>query len=118
MKILARALGVIDRVSLWSGKLLAYVLLPLIVVLVYGVARRYIFNDPVIWAHELSLFMFGGIGVLAGALLIQMDAHIKVDIIYSRLSPRGRAAIDTITTLLLLYFLSPVSYTHLRAHET
>jgi len=105
MKILARAIGLIDGISLWSGRLLAYVLLPLIVVLVYGVIRRYAFNSPVMWVHELSLFMFGGIGVLIGALLLQMGAHIKVDIIYNRLSSRGKAIIDTITTLLLLYFL-------------
>ena len=105
MKILGRVLGFVDRVSLWSGKVLAYVLFPLIGVLVYGVIRRYVFNSPVIWTHELSLFMFGGIGVLVGAALLQRGAHIKVDIAYNRLSLRGRAVVDAITGLLLLYFI-------------
>jgi TRAP-type mannitol/chloroaromatic compound transport system permease small subunit len=103
MKILGRVLGFVDRVSFWSGKAMAYVLFPLIAVLVYGVVRRYVFNSPVIWTHELSLFMFGGIGVLVGAALLQMGAHIKVDIVYNRLSLKGRAVVDAISDLLLLY---------------
>jgi len=105
MKILGCVLGFADRVSLWSGKVMAYGLFPLIAVLVYGVIRRYVFNSPVIWTHELSLFMFGGIGVLVGAALLQMGAHIKVDIVYNRLSLRGRVVVDAISDLLLLYFI-------------
>ena len=105
MKILARVLGIIDGISLWSAKIMAYVLFPLIAVLVYGVIKRYVFNNPVIWVHELSLFMFGGIGVLVGAAILQMNAHVKVDILYNRFSLRGRAVVDTITTLLVLFFI-------------
>ena len=105
MKILGHILGFTDRVNVWSGKILSYGLFALIGVVVTGVIARYAFNSPLMWTYEMSLFLFGGLGFLVGAAVLQTGAHIKVDILYSRLSPRGKATADTITGLVFLYFI-------------
>lgn len=105
LSTLRNTLCIIDKVSIWTGKVVAYMLLPLIVVIVGGVIWRYVVQQPLEWTQELSQFIFGGIGILIGATLIQSDAHIKVDIFYDRLTERGKAIINTVNDLFVIIFL-------------
>lgn len=105
MKRLASVVGFIDGISLWSGKVMSYLLFPLIAILVYGVVVRYVFDKPIIWGHETSVFIFGTIGFMAGAYALHRKAHVRVDIVYNRLPPRGRAVVDVSMALLFFYFI-------------
>jgi TRAP-type mannitol/chloroaromatic compound transport system permease small subunit len=87
----------IDQVSEWTGKATSYLILLLTGVITYEVVLRYGFNAPTIWAQETSTYIFGAFFMLGGAYVMHHDGHVRVDIIYSRLSPRGRAITDLIT---------------------
>ena len=100
-----RVLNVIDVVSEWSGKLVSILIFFVAFFLLYDVIMRYVFNSPTIWAHELSLHLFGAYAVLAGPYVLRYQQHVKVDIIYLRFSARGRAIIDTFTYLLFFLFI-------------
>ncbi len=100
-----RILAGIDWISEWSGRLISVLILIIMVVLLYEVAMRFLFNAPTIWAHELSLHLFGFFSVLAGAYVHLHHQHVKIDIIYSRFSPRSRAIIDSFTYLLFFLFV-------------
>ena len=52
-------------------------------------------QEAVLWLHSL-VFLFGA------ALALKRDAHVRVDLVYQRLSPRGRAIADLVGTLLFL----------------
>jgi TRAP-type mannitol/chloroaromatic compound transport system permease small subunit len=99
------ALGIIDKVSIWTAKVVAFMILPLIAVIVIGVIWRYALHQPLEWTQELAQFIFGGIGVLIGASLIQGDAHIKVETIQDRLPEKGKAILITVGDLVVLFFL-------------
>lgn len=105
MRVLASVLRVVDAISDRTGKIVIWFLLALVLILVYAVVMRYIFRDPVIWAHETALFMYGGIGVLVGAYVLRHKGHIRMDIFYERLSPRKRAVIDSITASFFFLFM-------------
>lgn len=105
MKRLAVALDFIDRISLWSGKAVSYLLFSLIGVLVYAVTARYVFNSPVLWGDEISRFLFGTVGLLAGAHCLYRGAHVRMDVVYNRLSIRGKAIVDVLTASLFFYFV-------------
>ena len=100
-----RVLNAIDLVSEWSGKLVSILIFFVAFFLLYDVVMRYVFNAPTIWAHELSLHLFGAYAVLAGPYVLRYHQHVKVDIIYLRFSPRGRAIIDSFTYLLFFLFI-------------
>ncbi|MFH1933945.1 MAG: TRAP transporter small permease subunit [Pseudomonadota bacterium] len=100
-----RVLHVIDGVSEWSGKLVSMLIFFMTGVLFLEVTLRYVFNAPTIWAHELSVHLFGAYSVLAGAYVLLHHQHIKIDIIYGLFSPRGRAIIDSVTYLLFFVFI-------------
>jgi TRAP-type mannitol/chloroaromatic compound transport system permease small subunit len=111
MGFLIRAIRIIDSISEKIG-LAVSVLMPLMVaVLAFEVVSRYIFNAPTLWAYDLSVFMFGYTGLLAGAYVLKHKEHINVDLVYSRLSPRAKAGLDCITGLLIFFFTILVIYT-------
>ena len=95
----------IDTVSELSGKLISVLIFFMTGLLFIEVTMRYVFNAPTIWAHELTLHLFGAYSVLAGAYVLLHHQHVNIDIIYGHFSPRGRAIIDSCTYLLFFLFI-------------
>lgn len=93
----------LESVVEWTGKCVAWLVLLMAFVTVIVVARRYIFHvggeiylqESVIYMHSL-MFMFG----LSYAM--KHDGHVRVDLFYSRFSPRSRALVDIAGHILFL----------------
>jgi TRAP-type mannitol/chloroaromatic compound transport system permease small subunit len=64
---------------------------------------RKVFNLPTSWIFEVSLMTGGVLYALGWAYAHLLDSHVRVDILYTRLSPRGKAVVDTICSL--VFFL-------------
>lgn len=105
MRVLGKVFHIIDMISEWSGKLVSFLLLPLIAFIMYDVLMRYVFNRPTDWAHELSYLMFGTIWIIGGAYALVKGSHVKMEVIYNRLPLRRRAIIDLITAPLFFVFI-------------
>jgi len=91
-----RLLHTIDRISDWSGKLVSYLLFVTMVVIGFELFMR-IFERPQIWVFDISLFTAGTVYVVGGAYALLEDRHVKMDILYVRLSARTRALLDLVT---------------------
>jgi TRAP-type mannitol/chloroaromatic compound transport system permease small subunit len=84
------------KIGRWFGVIL--------MVLVTGeVTMRYVFNRPTLWGYEVHVMLAASLYILAFAYTHLHRAHVRVDMIYAHLPPRGRAAIDVIGTLLLFF---------------
>ncbi len=70
-----------------------------------GVVARYWFNQPLGWTFELNNFMFVAMVFLAAAFTLQGGGHVKIDILYIRLSRRTQLILDLCTSVLALSFL-------------
>jgi TRAP-type mannitol/chloroaromatic compound transport system permease small subunit len=105
MRILSSILRAVDRISGILGRIVSYFLLVVIGVLVYEVIVRYAFDNPTIWTHELSVMLVGSMGILAGVYTLREGAHIRMDVIYNRLSPKIKAAIDIMTFFIFALFV-------------
>jgi len=101
-------LRLIDRLSSFVGTAVSVLLPALTLVLTFEVVARYFFERPTIWAFDMAIFMFGYLGLLAGAYVLKEKEHINVDLIYGRFSPRGKAVLDVITGLLFFFFMTLV----------
>jgi len=110
MRMLRSIIRTVDTISERLGKILSFLIFGMTAVLVYEVVVRYAFNAPTIWAHETSIFFWGYCGVLAGAYTLKHHAHINVDILYSRLSPRREAILDVVTGFLFLFIIALIIY--------
>ena len=92
-----------------SGPFALFILLSAII-LNFEVALRYLFDAPTIWAHETVIFMTAATFLFGGLFCISTDKHIRVVIIYDKLSARAKRVFDTaisigcaVTTLLFAY---------------
>lgn len=115
--ILKRVCAGINRVVFLVG-FSASILMPLLALTVaFEVFSRYVLGSPTIWAYDVSLFLFGYIAALGGALAQQKKAHINVDVIYLSVSARMRAIFNLATYSLAIYFLSIVILISLEKYD-
>lgn len=103
-RTLLRLLSLVDTLSLWSGRLAAWLTLLAVLILTVEVVRRYFFNAPTQWAHEVSTLLFGLLYVLTGAYALKERAHVGVDVFYTRLPRKGQALVNLFGFLFLLLF--------------
>lgn len=110
MKFVAGLIRIIDNCSEWTGKIFSYLQIGIVVVLVIEVVMRYIFKDPTVWAYELSLYLFSATVMLCGAFTLLHDGHVKMDVVYGRLSKRNRAIIDIVTFVFFVIFIGALTW--------
>ncbi|MCD6673115.1 MAG: TRAP transporter small permease subunit [Burkholderiaceae bacterium] len=101
----------IDTINAYVGEYVSYWALLAVFVYYYEVVARYVFNSPTNWVHESMFLMFGMQYVLSGAYGYRDDSHVRVDILYARLSPRGRAACDVLTSVFFFIFTITMLFT-------
>ena len=80
----------IERVSRLCGGLAAALVLALVVLMLYDVLLRYAFNAPTLWGFEISTWTMGAAFTLSIGYALACDAHVRVDLLYSRIDPRIR----------------------------
>lgn len=104
MKFLLRCVKVIDSISEWTGKVTAWLVLAMVLLISYDVAMRYLFHSGSVALQELEWHIFAIIFLFGAAYTLKHDGHVRVDILYrSRfLSNRHRAWVDLVGTLLFL----------------
>lgn len=93
----------LDRVSEWTGRFSAWLIVPLIVAIVYEVFVRYAFNRPTIWSFEMQFMLYASSFMLAAAYTLLYGEHIRTDILYDRFSVRWQGIVDAVLYL-LFYF--------------
>lgn len=101
----------IDAINERMGKTVSYLLIPLAGVVIAEVVLRYFFNSPTIWSFELARHIFGGFIVLSGGYVLLRQAHVKIDLLYGRLSLRGRAIVDLCTAFFFFLFCGTLLWT-------
>jgi len=93
------------RLDVWlerCGDALAWIWLALLGVIVLNVALRYAFGEGRVELEELQWHLYA-VGFLAGlSYCVPPDAHIRVDFLRDRLSPRMQAWVELYGILLLL----------------
>jgi len=96
-------LRIIDSISEWTGKTGQWFAVALVAVMTFEVISRYVFGRPNLWVHELVMMIGASLYALGYGYVQRHDAHIRADLLYARLSPRGRAIIDLAGWLLIFF---------------
>lgn len=97
-----KLLSLIDRVSAALARISELVVVLLIASMLYEVVARYVFGAPTLWAFDIAYMSTGALFVLGAAQTLRQDAHVRIDVLSSRFSPRLRGAIDGVAFLLIL----------------
>lgn len=86
----------LDRFSSLLGKASAWLTLFMVLVTFVVVVLRYVFDVGLIWLQESVVWMHGFVFMVGAAYTLQQEEHVRVDIFYRDMSPRGRAWVDLI----------------------
>lgn len=89
-----------------TGQSIAWLTLPMVAGTFVIVVLRYGFGVGWIWMQEGVLWIHALVLMLAAAYTLRLDQHVRVDIFYRRMPPRGRALVDVLGICL---FLLPVT---------
>jgi TRAP-type mannitol/chloroaromatic compound transport system permease small subunit len=101
----------IDRLNTRAGEYVAYWAVIAVFVYYYEVLARYVFNSPTNWVHESMFLMFGMQYMISGAYAYREDQHVRVDVIYTKFSPRGKAMADIFTSVFFFIFTITMAWT-------
>jgi len=94
--------GWMDTLSARCGLAVAWLVIPLTLVVTYEVGMRYLFNQPTEWVYDVSWKLHGAAFMLGGAYTLSMKRHVRIDMIYAQLSPRGQAIFDLLIYAVVL----------------
>lgn len=92
----------IDQLSDWSGRLISWLTLGMVVVTFAVVVLRYLFDWGSIALQESITYMHAMVFMLGAAYTLRHEGHVRVDIFYRRFGERGRAWVDLLGVLFLL----------------
>jgi TRAP-type mannitol/chloroaromatic compound transport system permease small subunit len=111
---LSSVLASIESFIDWSGRTVSWLSLFLVLVTFIIVVLRYVFDSGSIALQEITTYLHASIFLVGMAYTMQQDAHVRVDIFYSRCSKQTKAWIDLFGALFLLlpfmFFVSWVSW--------
>ena len=107
MRTLLRIAHRIDQTNEWIGRAVYWLTLVMVGVGAYNALVRYLdrFTGLGLSSNtyiELQWYMYSLIFLLGAAYTLKHDAHVRVDVLLVRLTPRGRAWVNLAGTLLFL----------------
>lgn len=103
-----RLAATIDRCSDWLGRHLSWLTLAMVLIGAWNaIARK---TDRFTGLHlssnafiELQWYFFSVVFLLGAAYTLRHNEHVRVDVLYGRLSPKLQAAINLVGTLVFLF---------------
>jgi TRAP-type mannitol/chloroaromatic compound transport system permease small subunit len=96
-----------DAVSEYSGRAVRWLVAVMVLVGAFNAVARYLGRGTGVNLSsnayiELQWYLFSIVFLLGVSYALKHDAHVRVDVLYGRLGPRGRAWIDLLGTVLFL----------------
>jgi TRAP-type mannitol/chloroaromatic compound transport system permease small subunit len=102
MKVLKQLANFFDQINEIVGKGVSYLTFALVITICIDVFSRYIFQTTTIWVIELEIYFFALIFILGAGYAFKHDKHVRVDVFYSKFSPKRKAWVNLIGGLLFL----------------
>lgn len=96
-----RALG---RLNFGAGVLGAVLTVAMTVIVLYDVFRRYVLNDPTIWAFDIASFLLVYIIFLGLGQALQDGSHVSVDLFLDLTRGRTRRALRLLGLILTVLY--------------
>jgi tripartite ATP-independent transporter DctM subunit len=83
----------------------AFLLALIIVLLLTGVASRYVFSIPIVWVDEVASISFLWLAMLGSAIAIDRNEHLRLTLFLGMFPQKIRAFVQTLALLVVATFL-------------
>jgi TRAP-type mannitol/chloroaromatic compound transport system permease small subunit len=95
----------VDALNRRVGRLVMYLVFVMMGLLLYSSITKYFFIPP-IWTLEVAQFSMAAYYLLGGGYSMQLDSHVRMDLLYGRWSPKTKGFTDSITAICLIFYLA------------
>lgn len=95
----------VDAVNRLVGRAMMYLIFVMMGILLWSSISRGLFDISYIWSVEIAQFLLTAYYILGGGYSMQIDAHVRMDVFYSRWSPRKQALADVLTSGFLIFYI-------------
>ncbi|QKF80665.1 TRAP transporter small permease subunit [Halarcobacter ebronensis] len=95
-----------DKFANFIGTITAIAMVLMILNVFYDVVMRYFFKSGSIAMQEMEWHLFSVIILIGIAYTLKEDGHVRVDLIYDKLTPRKKAMINMIGSII---FILPIA---------
>ena len=109
-KIICLYVNLVDWLCIKIGRLTMYTVFVMMFILVLSFVTRNIINIPLMWIIEMAQFIITGYYLLGGGYSMIMGDHVRMDLIYSKLSDHNKAKVDAFTSFFLVFYLVTLLY--------
>jgi TRAP-type mannitol/chloroaromatic compound transport system permease small subunit len=92
----------VDELSALFGKMFAWLIVALTLLIYWEVFSRYALNAPHDWVFDWMYILYGILFMMAGAYTLSRNGHVRGDVLYGFFPPRVQAGLDL--ALYLLFF--------------
>lgn len=99
----------VERVNYRVGRFAMYGIFVMAAILLWSSISKTFFL-PSLWTLELAQFAMVSYYILGGPYSIQLNANVRMDLLYANWSLRKKASFDSITVLLLIFYLGVMLY--------
>ena len=99
----------VDAVNRVVGRFAMFLVFAMMAVLLWSSLSKAFFF-PSLWTLEMAQFAMVAYYLLGGGYSMQLDTHVRMDLLYGSRSPRTRACIDVCTVAFLLVYLVMLLY--------
>ena len=99
----------VDAVSRRVGRFAMYLIFAMAAILLWSSISKTFFL-PSLWTLEIAQFTMVAYYLLGGAYSMQLDNHVRMDLVYGTWSPRTRAWVDSFTIVFLFVYLVLLLY--------
>ena len=104
-KFIVTYVKVVDYLSTKFGRVAMYLIFVMIAVLLLDAITRNVIRIPLHWCIEMAQFTMAAYYIVGGPYSMQLDSHVRMDLLYSRFSPRNQARLDCCTAVFLVIYL-------------
>jgi TRAP-type mannitol/chloroaromatic compound transport system permease small subunit len=102
IKLLDTCANFINYINEKVGKLTSWLSTILVLIFCYDVLMRYVFDTTNVAIFELEWHLFAILFLLAAGYTLKHDRHVRVDILYAKFSPKGKAYVNLLGSFLFL----------------
>jgi TRAP-type mannitol/chloroaromatic compound transport system permease small subunit len=92
----------VNRLMDGLGAIAASMLIFLVLIMAYNVVARYAFSDSSLGLEELSWHLYASIFLLGIPYALKHGAHVRVDLLFERFSPKTKSLVDLVGSVIFL----------------
>lgn len=107
---------IVDKMNRFVGRATMYLIFVMMGILFYSSIAKSMFL-PALWTLEMAQFTMVAYYLLGGAYSMQLGGHVRMDLLYTPLTPRKKGFLDTVTSFFLIFYLVLLLYGGLSSTE-